>query len=68
MACRQSLRAIDMHGEVAVSEAEPVLAAKAAQCRNEVPGFARATPAAFLIGKIGQCINDRVYIRANLKT
>src|SRR5215475_4735942 len=52
------MRSLDMHGEVAIAESEPGLAAEAAYRLHEIPAFAGAAPAAFHVGKTAEGIDD----------
>ena len=56
-----------MQPEVAIAEREPVLAAKPADGLERVPGLAAAPPAALLVGKACERIEDRIEIRRDVE-
>ena len=56
-----------MQPEVAIAEREPVLAAEPADGLERVPGLVAAPPAALLVGKARERVEDRVEIRRDVE-
>ena len=57
-----------MQAEIAIAEPEPALAAEPPRFLEGDPGLVRPSPAALLVGDVGQRIQDAVEIGRDVKT
>ena len=67
LAVSQAAGALHMHGEVAVAEPEPGLAAELLERRHERPGLVAAAPAGLRIVETGQRIGQGVEVGSDMQ-
>ena len=58
---------MNVQGEIAIAELEPVGCADLAELVERVPTFARESPSAFAIAETGEGVEERVVIWADRK-
>ena len=56
---------MDMEGEVAIAELEPVRCADLAELVERVPALASESPSAFTVAESRECVEERVVVGAD---
>jgi hypothetical protein len=65
---RESTGAFDMHGEVAISEPEPVFSTELREHVHEVPALAGSTPTGVYVAEFGEGVHQRVDVGRDMQS